>query len=307
MKQRFYSHGKLLISGEYAVLDGARGLAVPTRRGQWLDVTPGKGPGLHWVSRDADGSPWLEAFFEPEGLVPHLAEGPFPKDPKTGLLRILQATIALNPGFSSVCTGKTVETQLEFPRPWGLGSSSTLLANLSRWAGVDPYALLEATMGGSGYDLACATASGPVYFTRAATGAPVVTPAPFNPPFKQELLLVYRNTKQDSREGIRRYQEAGGLGPKALQEIADLAGILATAQDLGRFRRAMEAHESFISQVLGMPPVQESHFPDFDGSVKSLGAWGGDFVLAAGGTDPMGYFTSRGYSTVFPFPELVLT
>ncbi|WP_088339613.1 GYDIA family GHMP kinase [Robiginitalea sediminis] len=306
MKERFYSHGKLLISGEYAVLDGARGLAVPTRRGQWLDVTPGEGPGLHWVSRDADGSPWLEAWFEPEGLVPNLTKGPFPKDPKAGLVRILQATIALNPGFAALCQGKTVETQLEFPRPWGLGSSSTLLANLSRWAGVDPYALLEATMGGSGYDLACATAAGPVYFTRVASEAPLVTPAPFNPPFKQELLLVYRNVKQDSREGIRRYREAGGLGPKALQEITGLAETLATAQDLGSFRNAMDAHEALISNVLGMPPVQESHFPDFDGSVKSLGAWGGDFILAAGGTEATAYFSGKGFTTLFPFSDLVL-
>lgn len=34
----FYSNGKLLLSGEYAVLDGALSLAVPTKYGQLLSV-----------------------------------------------------------------------------------------------------------------------------------------------------------------------------------------------------------------------------------------------------------------------------
>jgi mevalonate kinase len=36
--QTFYSHGKLLISSEYAVLDGAQALALPTKFGQTLKV-----------------------------------------------------------------------------------------------------------------------------------------------------------------------------------------------------------------------------------------------------------------------------
>jgi mevalonate kinase len=35
----FYSHGKLLITSEYAVLDGAKALALPTRLGQKLSVS----------------------------------------------------------------------------------------------------------------------------------------------------------------------------------------------------------------------------------------------------------------------------
>ena len=29
--EKFYSHGKLLITGEYAVLDGAKAIALPTK------------------------------------------------------------------------------------------------------------------------------------------------------------------------------------------------------------------------------------------------------------------------------------
>ena len=39
--QTFYSNGKLLLTGEYVVLDGAKALAVPTRFGQNLIVKKG--------------------------------------------------------------------------------------------------------------------------------------------------------------------------------------------------------------------------------------------------------------------------
>ena len=39
--QTFYSNGKLLITGEYVVLDGAKALALPTKFGQSLVVKQG--------------------------------------------------------------------------------------------------------------------------------------------------------------------------------------------------------------------------------------------------------------------------
>ena len=36
--QRFYSNGKLLLSGEYLILDGATGIALPTTFGQEMCV-----------------------------------------------------------------------------------------------------------------------------------------------------------------------------------------------------------------------------------------------------------------------------
>ena len=36
--QTFYSNGKLLLTGEYLVIDGAKALAIPTQKGQSLSV-----------------------------------------------------------------------------------------------------------------------------------------------------------------------------------------------------------------------------------------------------------------------------
>ncbi|MBQ0741502.1 mevalonate kinase, partial [Aquimarina celericrescens] len=57
------------------------------------------------------------------------------------------------------------KTRLEFPKNWGLGTSSTLITNVSKWASVDPYQLLEKTFGGSGYDIACAKSEFPLVYS----------------------------------------------------------------------------------------------------------------------------------------------
>lgn len=307
MKKRFYSHGKLLLSGEYAVLDGALALAVPTRQGQWLEVSPTHIPGLSWTSLDVHGQPWLQATFTREQLEAPVGAGPFPAGAADRLLRLLQTAMALQPAFRETCLGIQVVTGLEFPQAWGLGSSSTLIANLAAWAGANPYALLEATLGGSGYDLACATATGPIFYQRDNQGNPNVTAAPFAPVFAEALSFIYLNEKQDSREGIRRYREAGGMDPDGLVGISALSRKMAGAATLGEFREAMEAHEALISQTLGMPTIQAQRFPDFDGSLKSLGAWGGDFFLCAGGTQAREYFASKGYTTQIPYNSMVLS
>ena len=46
----YYSHGKLLISSEYAVLDGAKALALPTKLGQRLEVTNRNTKNINWKS-----------------------------------------------------------------------------------------------------------------------------------------------------------------------------------------------------------------------------------------------------------------
>lgn len=306
MKQSFYSHGKLLISGEYAVLDGATALAIPTRLGQWLHIADSDTEGIVWESQNRDGSVWFTAHFQRDEFTVLPPKTPFPPDVRERLLYMLRAATVLNPEFIQKLWGTRVETRLEFPREWGLGSSSTLISNLGLWAGTDPYALLTATLGGSGYDIAAARSSGPFFYTLEQENAPRVDPAPFDPVFAEELFFVYLNQKQDSREGIARYRERPAPAGRVLEEISGLSRQMATAQNLKEFCQALDTHEALLGDILQLAPVKERWFPDYPGSIKSLGAWGGDFILATGPASDQEYFLRKGYSTIHPYREFIL-
>jgi hypothetical protein len=61
-----------------------------------------------------------------------------------------------------------------------------------------------------------------------------------------------------------------------------------------------------MSDVLEIPTVKNSLFSDFNGTVKSLGAWGGDFVLVVSNENPTAYFKSKGFETVLPYKDMIL-
>jgi len=55
-----------------------------------------------------------------------------------------------------------------------------------------------------------------------------------------------------------------------------------------------------------MQTIKEALFHDFDGVIKSLGAWGGDFVMVISKDNPKDYFKKRGYDIVIPYDEMIL-
>lgn len=61
-----------------------------------------------------------------------------------------------------------------------------------------------------------------------------------------------------------------------------------------------------MSDILEIRTIKEVAFPDFKGVVKSLGAWGGDFVMAIAKEDPKDYFVSKGYETILTYDEMIL-
>ena len=63
MAKEFYSNGKLLLSGEYAVLDGARALAIPTKYGQSMRVIANTLSELVWRSFDEKNKIWFEGQY----------------------------------------------------------------------------------------------------------------------------------------------------------------------------------------------------------------------------------------------------
>ena len=309
-RSRSYSNGKLLLTGEYVVLDGATALAVPTKFGQDLVVEKIKEPQLIWGSFTHTGECWFEAVFDLPKL--RLVNATFDSDTEGNadliaetLQNILQEARKLNPDFLQSDTGFVVKTNLTFPRDWGLGTSSTLINNIAQWAIVDAYQLLWNSFSGSGYDIANAQNNSPVLY-QLEDEKPIVKTVEFLPEFSDQLFFVHLNKKQNSREGIAKYKENKKDIQQEIHRISEISHEMCSAKSLSDFERLVEEHEQIIAAIIKQQPVKERLFPDYAGAIKSLGAWGGDFILATGNNNTIPYFKEKGYHTILSYAEMIL-
>ena len=303
MQKSFYSNGKLLITGEYTVLDGAKALALPTQYGQRLLIEKGENQLIEWASQDSDGSIWFESRFTFDSVI---QKENFENDAiKTTLIAILHHAYSLNPDFLTASTGYKVTTQLTFPRQWGLGTSSTLINNIAQWTAVDAFELLHNSFGGSGYDIACAQHDCPITY-QLSDKTPLATPVTFLPDFKENIYFVYLNQKQNSRSAIANYREKRHDIASIITQINTYTQNILEAKTLEEFSNTLTAHESLMSRVLETPTVQSYLFADFEGTIKSLGAWGGDFVMVVSKENPSAYFQAKGYDIILRYEEMIL-
>lgn len=303
MKQTFYSNGKLLLTGEYLVLDGALALALPTKFGQSLIVEEFEANTIRWTSYDKDGSIWLEETIAFETIRNNIK----PEDNKvlSTLIDILHHAFLLNPNFLDTKHGYAVTTTLTFPRYWGLGTSSTLLNNIAVWLEIDAFTLLKNSFGGSGYDIACAKHQKPIVY-QLENQVPKIMEVAFSPEFKNKLYFVYLNQKQNSRNAIANYYNKRGDIGKFLPTINAITQQTLSCKDSKEFAKLMDLHEIELSSILESATIKEALFPDFWGSIKSLGAWGGDFILVISEEDPTSYFNAKGYHTIVSYSDMIL-
>jgi mevalonate kinase len=304
MQKTFYSNGKLLITGEYLILDGAKGLALPTKMGQNLSVESTITETIHWKSYDADGSIWFEEILSFDEIT--ATNTIAPESVKGTLIKILQVANAMNPDLLTNSNGFAITTQLSFPRNWGLGTSSTLINNIAQWFQIDAFELLHQSFGGSGYDIACAQNNTPITYNL-SEGKPIVEKVVFEPKFTENLYFVYLNQKRNSKSAIAEYHSNKTAHLlQHIEAINALTNNCIQATDLESFTRIIDQHEILLSSILNTETVKKTLFPDFDGAIKSLGAWGGDFVLVVSKENPSSYFIDKGYETVIPYGEMIL-
>ena len=304
MKQTFYSNGKLLITGEYLVLDGAKAFALPTKFGQNLIIEKGNNQEIHWESYDVDHSIWFKEILTFSEITNPLDTET--ESVKNTLLAILHEAYLLNPKFINESEGYLITTELGFPKNWGLGTSSTLINNIAQWLQIDAFVLLKNSFGGSGYDIACAQNNTPILYA-IAQDKPIVEKVIFNPDFAENLYFVYLNKKQSSKVAIASYyNNKNNHLEKNITTNNTITQAVIEATTLKSFAAAIEKHEIAMSNILEMKTVKEALFPDFKGVLKSLGAWGGDFILAISKENPKDYFASKGYETIIPYSEMIL-
>ncbi|MFO8000560.1 MAG: GYDIA family GHMP kinase [Marinilabilia sp.] len=300
--QTYHSNGKLLLAGEYLVLHGALALAAPLNRGQSLQVQDNPAGGLQWEAFHPNGH-WFSAAFD-DHLNITRTDAP---EVANNLKNILHKALEIKVQNPDILSGFKVGTTLEFDPAWGWGSSSTLISNLAMWLKIDPYQLLERTFGGSGYDIACAKATSPLFYRRQQGKTPEVRPAPFAPSFEDQLWVVYLNKKQISSKAIESHQKEIKHKATYTENISRIAEEMTRASSPDTFMNLMNEHENLISRYTGLPKASDLWFPDFPGAVKSLGAWGGDFILALSHWPEEAtkqYFQTKGHQVLFKFTDI---
>lgn len=301
MTGKIFSPGKLLLTSEYAVLDGALALAVPTKWGQeFFYEEKADGESLvFWEAYHQDKS-WLKATINYASWT--VVETNLP-EAAAFILKTLQNVAQLADSKFKDDSSYRLKTNLQFPANFGLGSSSTLINNLAEWAEIDPFRLNELSLGGSGYDISVAREKTAVIYQN-FNGTPNSERVVFKPNFKDELIFIHLNKKQDSREGIQLYRSKAKF-PELISTLSAITREVATSDDIERFSELMEIHERKLSKFLTLKRAKEIYFTDCPVFVKSLGAWGGDFVMSRKFEGFETYFSELGFHDVFEWDEII--
>jgi mevalonate kinase len=303
----FSAHGKFLLTAEYLVLKGATALAIPLRMRQDLQVTsiPQNPEGkIYWTASDPEKI-WFEAVYDikSQKVIQHSDA-----DKAAYLEKLLNAAHHLNPLILNIDQNYKVETTLGFRPEWGLGSSSTLISNVARWFDIDPFDLHFAISNGSGYDIACATAETPLFYTLSFEKTPFIETADFYPPFADRIFFVYSGRKQQSEKSVLHHYSQLEASSAEIIHASNLSKAMAQAATREEFEEIINEHNQMMSRVLRMSSAADSLLPGFPGAVKWLGAWGGDFVMVTWQQsleELKSYLKNKGLTTVFAFQQMV--
>lgn len=294
------AHGKLLFSAEYVVMLGAKALAIPTRYGQELVVnTLPDRDFFEWQVTDFEGKALYSQRFNID-LIPIDLAHVWDKKLQGFLQAFASQYKAL---VNDKLLGHRFSFNLEFNPQWGLGTSSTLLALLGRYFELDPYLVLDQTIGGSGYDIACAFATEPLTYQLTKQGR-AIHPVEFRPEFSQDLHFVYQNKKQHSDMQIQGF-DRNRVTDQHLADFTKLTDQIIVAKSIDEYCELLQQHEDTMAKILSRPTLAQQ-FTDYKGTLKSLGAWGGDFLLAIGEANyTKHYFKSKGYHTIIPWSDMI--
>ena len=319
----YKSNGKLLLTGEYLVLKGATALALPLKLGQSLDVvTSDKDENrIYWNTflKSTDNGqqttdimhrlqPWFSVVLDKTDFSVIETDD---KEKAERLSNILSKVKSLNDDVFNDSYDYRFSTLLDFDPQWGLGSSSTLINNVSEWANINPYLLLDSTFKGSGYDIACAKADGPIFYScqRSAIGSqPLSTAVSFNPEFKDNLYFIYQGQKQNSANEVKAFLDKDKDYTKEIESINEISKVIPEITTLRDFCYFIKVHEEIMEICLERKRIKK-YYSDFEGEMKSLGAWGGDFFLAATEWDEhkvRNYFDNKGLDVIIKYEDIVL-
>jgi mevalonate kinase len=300
MTGQLFSHGKLILLGEYAVLHGSNAVCLPLTTGQDLFYSFYKTRDIHWkwsynnqiISSLVMDNQSCDLKTKDSGNYDWVKE----------LFRLIREQ---NPQFLMEQGGELHFINY-FPIEWGLGSSSATISSICRLAGVNPYIVNQALMGGSGADIA-STSMDQWFLYRKKMPLPKITKIQDDYLFRNLTCFVYSGKKQQTASHLKEVGIIKSSGFIEVNEVNHLAERFVSVNDINELYEIISKHELLISKFVTMEPIGKQ-YPDFKGMVKSLGAWGGDFFMAVsteGAEYIKEFFIMKGYNNVFTWNELV--
>jgi mevalonate kinase len=300
--ETYYSNGKILLTGEYAVMYGAKALAFPLKYGQTMSVRNVSGDNIVWNAFSTNNLWFVARYHLPDLYVEETND----MDKALFLKRLLSVLFQMAPTMMN--SGYQINTNANFDVNWGFGTSSTLISDLAFWAKVNPFELFYAVSKGSGYDIACSRSITPIIFERNLNN-PVIQSVNYDKLFTDSLYLVYSGKKKFTEKHLSEFMSQYHSSRKYIEKISAITENIVRVQTLDEFIFLLKEHERVTGQILQKVPVQKSLFIDFIGAIKSLGAWGGDFYLAATPEGPeyiQHYFEQFGLSVILSFEKTIL-
>lgn len=281
-----------MLFGEYLVLNGADSLAFPLKFGQTLLVT--KSNAISWESYAREGM-WFSASLDNDFNI-------LDTNNQEAAEILKQLFLVIRAEKPDLDFQNAFKSEANFELNWGIGSSSTLISLLSQWSGVEAKKLLDVSFGGSGYDVACATATGPIIYANGKVKKEVALPESIT----DKLLFIYLGNKQNSREEIKRFNKKNVIQ----SQVDEMNTIISTALQTDKievFEQQLDLSEDLISSIIETTKLKQRFFADYSYSIKSLGAWGGDFFMATYRDleTAKKYFEEKGYRTFFTYQEFI--
>ncbi len=284
-------------------MEGATGLAVPVIWGQGMKVTESQGAGINWTTKDHKGDKWFECKLN---LIDLAIEKTNDEEKAQFIQSLIKSAAQLNSDFLSKWKKHKVTCDLEFDPSWGLGTSSTLIANLAVWAELSPFELFFDTQEGSGYDVAAAMAEEPLLYQKNDDELSFET-FEWNKDLMDAIYVFYQGQKQSSLEEVRAWKSNRTWKKKDVKQVSDISESLADCENEADAIMLLGDQVKLMERILDRT-AYDGRFSDFEGVIKPLGAWGGDFGLALHQEEEytQKYLAEKGIETVFRLGDIVV-
>ena len=219
-------------------------MALPCKKGQILEVKPLRGSDLVWESFDENGDLWFESQISLYDFSPVRTSD---EEVSKFITKLLKGAVRQNSEFLNNWNGYRVNTRLEFSRHWGLGSSSSLIYTVSEWAEINAFHLYFDLGSGSGYDVACAFADGPINY-QITEEELRYSEVDLNYTFEECLFLVYLGKKQNTEAAINYYRKRVRDSKGLVSSINELSESILECNDKKTFEELLVEHETYYFQ-----------------------------------------------------------